>query len=196
MASGGELRGWDKYCQLVSESYAAAPAGSSAGVKSFRTLQDHIVSMFTRMQSRVKVEFVAEDPYQSVAQMEQEVKATGVLKVYSGDNQFEAWDRPEINLMLRAVHDFAAHLGALGRGVARTFDYKGELQAYNKHLALVGCQSAAVGAMFTEIVGQVSFFRHTGRFPQQKIVTLPQFEWCKLGAVRGYRIVDGDLVRG
>lgn len=196
VASGGELHGWDKYAQLVSESYAAASMRSGAGAKSFRALQEHIISMFTRMQSRVKVEFVAEDPYQSASQMEQEVKATGVLKIYSGDNQSEAWDRPEINLMLRAVHDFAAHLGALGRGVARTFDYKGELQAYNKHLTLVGCQSAAAGAMFTEIVGQVSFFRHTGRFPQQKIVTLPQFDWCKLGVVRGYHIVNGDLVRG
>ncbi len=195
VAAGGTLRGWDRYVQLVAEAYAAAPARSGAGVKSFRALQDHIIRMFTRMQSKVRVEFVGYDPYQSAEQMEQDVRATGVLKIYSGDNQAEAWDRPEINLMLRAVHDFAAHMGAMGEGRVRTFDTKGEFQAYNKHLNLVGCQSAAAGALFTEIVGQVSFARYTGRFPAQKIVTLPQFDWCRLGAVQGYRIVDGDLVR-
>jgi hypothetical protein len=195
VAAGGQLRGWDRYAQLVTEAYVAAPARSGAGVKSFRTLQNHIIRMFTRMQSKIRVEFVEQDPYQSAEQMEQEVRATGVLKIYSGHNQAEAWDRPEINLMLRAVHDFAAHLGAMGKGRARTFDLKGEYQAYNKHLNLVGCQSAAAGALFTEIIGQVSFARHTGQFPSQKIVTLPQFDWCRVGAVQGYRIVDGDLVR-
>lgn len=196
VAAGGQLHGWDRYAQLVAEAYAAAPARSGAGNKAFHALQQHIIRMFTRMQSKIKVEFVEEDPYQTAAQMEQEVRATGILKIYSGDNQAEAWDRPEINLMLRAVHDFAAHMGGLGRGRTRTFDLKGELQAYNKHLNLVGCQSAAAGAMFTEIVGQVCFAWHTGRFPSQKVVTLPQFDWCSLGAVQGYRIVDGDLVQG
>lgn len=193
VAQGGDLSGWDRYAQLVAEAYAAAPAKSDAGVRSFLALQDHIVRMFTRMQSKVRVEFVPEDPYQSAAQMEEEVRRTGVLKIYSGDNQADAWDRPEINLMLRAVHDFAAHLGALGRGKARTFDLKGEYQAYNKHANLLGCDSHAAGALFTEIVGQASYFRHFGRFPVQKIVTLPQFDWCRLGHVRGHRVVDGDL---
>lgn len=196
VAAGGRLRGWDRYAQLVAEAYAAAPARDSAGVKAFRVLQQHIIRMFARMQSKVRVEFVEDDPYQSAEQMDREVRDTGVLKIYSGHNQAEAWDRPEINLMLRAVHDFAAHMGAMGEGRVRTFDLKGEMQAYNKHMNLVGCRSAATGALFTEIVGQACFARYTGRFPSQKIVTLPQFDWCNLGAVQGFRIVDGDLVGG
>ena len=193
VAQGGDLHGWDKYVRLVAEAYDASPARTGEGVKSFRALQGHIIRMFARMQSKVRVEFVADDPYQNAAQMEKEVRRTGVLKVYSGDNQVDAWDRPEINLMLRAVHDFAAHLGALGRGTSRRFDLKGEYQAYNKHANLIGCGSHATGALFTEIVGQVSYFHHFGRFPVQKIVTMPQFDWCSLGSVQGYRIVDGDL---
>jgi hypothetical protein len=195
VAQGGELRGWDKYAQLVADAYDAAPMRSGAGVKSFKTLQEHIIRMFTRLQSKVQVEFVEDDPYQSAEQMEREVKETGILKIYSGDNQAEAWDRPEINLMLRAVHDFAAHMGAMGKGKIRSFTFKGEYQSYNKHLQLIGCGSKATGALYTEIIGQVSFFRHTGRFPKQKIVTMPQFDWCKLGNVQGYRIIDGDLVK-
>lgn len=194
LASGGTLSGWDRYAQLVAESYAAAPMRSGDGVKAFKTFQTHIVRMFTRMQSKVRVEFVDYDPYANATEMKEDIKRTGVLKVYSGDNQAEAWDRPEINLMLRAVHDFAAHLGAMGRGKIREFSLKGEFQAYNKHVNLIGCNSIAGGALFTEIIGQVSYFHHYGRFPKQKIVTLPQFDWCKLGLVDGYRIVDGDLV--
>ena len=195
VAQGGTLHGWDKYVQLVAEAYGAAPRTSGSGVKSFSVLQEHIIRMFTRMQSKLEVEFVEDDPYQSAAQMNREVKETGVLKVYSGFNQAEGWERPEINLMLRAVHDFAAHLGALGRGAIRNFTLKGEMQAYNKHLNLIGCQSKATGALFTEIVGQVSYYRYYGQFPHQKVVTLSQFNWCKLGEVQGYKIVDGDLVK-
>lgn len=195
VAQGGTLHGWDKYVQLVAEAYGAAPRASGSGLKSFEVLQEHIIRMFTRMQSKLEVEFVDDDPYQSASQMNREVKETGVLKVYTGFNQAEGWDRPEINLMLRAVHDFAAHLGALGKGKIRSFTLKGEMQAYNKHLNLIGCQSKATGALFTEIVGQVSYYRYYGQFPHQKVVTLPQFNWCKLGDVQGYKIVDGDLVK-
>jgi len=195
VAAGGRVHGWDRYAQLVTEAYDNAPMRTLAGEKSFAALQEHIIRMFQRMQSRVRVEFVADDPYASAEQMAREVKRTGVLKIYSGDNQSEAWSQPEINLMLRAVHDYAAHLGALGRGRARTFDQRGELQAYNKHLALVGCQSAATGALFTEIVGQASYFHYTGGFPEQKIVLLPQFNWCVLGEIRGFRIEKQDLQR-
>ena len=195
VAEGGTLHGWDKYVQLVAEAYGAAPRSSGSGIKSFSVLQEHIIRMFTRMQSKLEVEFVDDDPYQSASQMNKEVKETGILKVYTGFNQAEGWDRPEINLMLRAVHDFAAHLGALGRGAIRGFTLKGELQAYNKHLNLIGCQSRAAGALFTEIVGQVSYYRYYGQFPHQKVVLLPEFNWCKLGEVQGYKIVDGDLIR-
>ena len=49
VAQGGELRGWDKYAQLVADAYDAAPMRSGAGVKSFKTLQEHIIRMFTRL---------------------------------------------------------------------------------------------------------------------------------------------------
>ena len=189
-----QLHGWDRYVELVAKEYAAAPKTSAAGKKSFIALKKHIVVMFKRMQSRVKVEFVADDPYDSAAQMQAEVKKTGVLKIASGFNQSEAFG-PEVNLMLRAVHDFSAHLGSNPKNKPRPFSLKGELQAYNKHLALVGKQANGAGALFTEIVGQVCFYWYNGRFPDQKIVTLPNLDWSKIGVVKGYKIVDKDLVR-
>ena len=185
----GTLHGWDRYVELVALAYQAAPSKSGAGQASFINLKEHILTMFQRMQSRVEVRFVDRDPYDSAADMQKKVNETGVLEISSQFNQSEAFG-PEVNLMLRAVHDFAAHLGANPANKPRPFSLKGELQAYNKHLSLVGKQSHAAGALFTEIVGQVCYFFYFGKFPAQKIVTLQDFNWSKIGQVRGQRI-DG-----
>lgn len=187
------LHGWDRYVELVAQAYRAAPRTSGAGIKSFIALKEHILAMFMRIQSKVHVEFVDYEPYSSAEEMQQKVRETGVLEISSQFNQSEAFG-PEVNLMLRAVHDFSAHLGSNPKQKPRSFSLKGELQAYNKHLALVGSQSKAAGALFTEIVAQVCHYRYYGNFPQQKIVTLPDFDWAHLGKVRGFSIKDGDLV--
>lgn len=188
------LHGWDRYIELVAQAYEAAPSKSGDGKKSFIALKQHILKMFKRIQSRVKVRFVDNDPYSSAPEMQKKVRETGVLEISSMFNQSDAFG-PEVNLMLRAVHDFSAHLGSNPKNKPRPFSFKGELQSYNKHLALVGTQSHVAGALFTEIVGQVSFYWYNGDFPKQKIVTLPQVSWTKLGEVKGYRIVDKDLVK-
>ena len=190
----GPLHGWDRYVQLVAEAYEAAPKKTSEGSRSFIALKQHILTMFKRMQSRVEVRFVDYDPYKSAAEMRDRVAETGVLEIASGFNQSEAFG-PEVNLMLRAVHDFSAHLGSNPKKKPRPFSLKGELQSYNKHLNLIGKQSHAVGALFTEIVGQVCYYWYNGDFPSQKIITLPDFNWSKIGEVRGYKIVDKDLVK-
>ena len=194
VAAGGVLHGWDRYAQLVSEAYMRAPKRTLEGERAFRSLESHIVSMFKRIESKVRVEFTEQDPYASAQQMNRQIRRTGTLKVYAGDNQPQAWSDPEVNLMFRAVHDYAAHLGSMGRGDIRHFTYKGELQAYNKHLNLIGPSSPGAAALFTEVVGQVSHYWHTGEFEGQKVVLMPQFNHARLGEVRGYKISDGDLV--
>lgn len=189
----GELHGWDRYIELVAQAYRKAPTRTEAGASSFIALKMHILRMFTRIQSRVQVKFVDYDPYSSAEEMQQRVSETGVLEISSMFNQDEAFG-PEVNLMLRAVHDFSAHLGASPSKKPRSFSFKGELQSYNKHLALVGPQSKAAGALFTEIVGQIAHFWYYGGFPRQKIVTLPQFDWRRIGSVEGFQIVDRDLI--
>jgi hypothetical protein len=190
----GSLHGWDRYVELVAQAYEAAPKRTSAGQQSFIALKKHILVVFKRIQSRVEVKFVNHDPYSSAAEMQKAVAATGVLEISREFNQSEAFG-PEVNLMLRAVHDFSAHLGSNPKKKPRPFSLKGELQAYNKHLNFVGKQSKMAGALFTEITGQVCYYLYNGKFPIQKIVTLPQFNWAKLGEVRGYQIVGKDLVR-
>lgn len=190
----GTLHGWDRYIQLVAQAYKAAPKKTPEGAKSFIALKKHIVRMFKRMQSRVVVKFVDYDPYETAEEMRRAVRDTGIMEISSGFNQSEAFG-PEVNLMLRAVHDFSAHLGSNPKKKPRPFSLKGELQSYNKHLNLVGKSSKAAGALYTEIVGQVCYFFYYGDFPKQKIVTMPDFSWTKIGEVKGYKIVDKDLIR-
>ena len=69
---------------------------------------------------------------------------------------------------------------------------KGEVQAYNAHLHTV--PPAAAPALFTEVVGQASFFINNGYFPEQKIAVLPGFDYFNIGVVDGYDIISKELV--
>lgn len=191
--SGGTLHGWDRYIQVVAEEYQKSPKRTPKGEESYRALTEHILKMDKRIRSRIQVEYVDRDPYETSDEMRERVRDTGVLEVSTLFNQSEAFE-PDVNLMLRAIHDWLAHLGGNAAKKNRGFDFKGEMQAYNKHLSLVGRQAHAAGAMFTEIVGQVCYFWYFGQFPGQKVITLDRFNWAKLGEVRGMRIIDRDLV--
>ena len=189
-----EIRGWDKYAMLVAEAYKAAPKATGPGKASVSALVDHIVKMFQRINAVVEVKFVDYDPYKSAEDMQKKVKETGVLEISTLYNQSDSWS-PEVNLMFRTLHDFTSHLGSNPKKVAWShFTAKGELIAYNKHLALLGKDARAIPAIFTEIVGQAMYFHHYGDFPDQKAIILSDFDPIKLGSVKGYNIVDGDLV--
>lgn len=55
----------------------------------------------------------------------------------------------------------------------------------------------SVPALFTEIIGQAAHFWYFGSFPDQKIVSMgDKFDMVKLGNVKGYKIVNMDLVEG
>lgn len=195
MMVGEELHGWDKYIALVAHAYKKSPERTSAGENSFNALTMHIVKNFQRIISKVDVEFVDYDPYSSAEEMAEEVKTKGVLRVSTLYNQSEAFT-PEVNLKLRAVHDYLAHLQANpSRFAPKQFTFAGEVKSYNKHLQLIGPKSKAAAALFVEIIGQTCHEIHFGHFPDQKVITLPQFDYVKLGNVDGYSVIDGDLIK-
>jgi hypothetical protein len=74
------------------------------------------------------------------------------------------------------------------------FPTLGELKAYNAHVKMI--PPAAVPAMFSEVVGQISCFYLNGKSNcPQKMVILDDFDHINLGAVKGYKIVDKELVK-
>ena len=183
--------GWDLYGKLVSDAYEAAPSFDPIAASSFDALGPFIENMFKKIQSKVEVQFVGNDPYLNDDHMREEVERTGILKIWNGGTEHPIFSQ-ELNLKLRAVHDYMAHIQPIGFS-GTGFDQKGEIQAYNSHLHTI--PPAAAPALFTEVVGQASYYLHRGEFPIQKITFLPGFDYFNLGKVEGYDIVNKELIK-
>ena len=179
--------GWDKYCQLVAEAYAAAPSYEERAVASFEAMKPFVDKMFKRIEGVIDVHFVEEHPYENADELRQDVVKNGVLKISTLDAEHEVFD-PTTNAKFRAIHDFMSHIQR-----ATEFDAKGEIASYNAHLQTM--PPASHPALFTEVVGQACSFIVNGEFPEQKIALLPGFDYEKVGVVEGYDIVDKELVK-
>jgi hypothetical protein len=178
----------DSYARRVAKAYADAPVKQSGVIsvevgdkklegtvndfwdalnKSNHKLYKHILSKYD-------VEFVEEDPYETAQQMRKEVQNTGILKVYKGDSKHPYFSE-EDNWVFRAVHDYYTHIITH----SENFDLRGELRAYNTHAKLV--PTMALPALFTELVGQVSYAIVNGKFPVQKMAILSGFDFKNVG---------------
>jgi hypothetical protein len=171
--------GWDLYGELVAQAYERAPTFDPAAAGAFESLGPFVDKMFERIQSRVEIEFVDNDPYINDDHMREEVARWGVLKIFSGGTDHPIFS-DELNLKFRAVHDYMAHIQAIGFS-GTGFDQKGEIQAYNTHLHTI--PRKGIPALFTEVVGQASHFIHRGFFPEQKIAFLEGFDYMNVGEV-------------
>jgi hypothetical protein len=166
---------WDAYARAVSEAYMAAPDYDSSAVHHWEALNRSNHILYKRLLSKVEVEFTEEDPYPDQPTMKREVERTGVLKVYSGDNEHPYFSA-EDNLVFRAVHDYITHI------LTNTpFGLKGEVRAANTHLKMVPADARP--ALFTEVVGQVCAYIVTGKFQKQKIAVLDGFSYTNLGEI-------------
>lgn len=163
------------FVPIVARAYLARPPYEPAVVGSWVALAQHVEVMFRQLQSRVRVEFVGEDPYPDFESMERDVSRSGVMRVWTGASEHAAWP-PETNWQFRAVHDFVVHLGG-----DHGFSLRGEMGAYNRHVKIA--LPAAWLALFTEVVGQVCAFHFLGRFAEQKIAALYGFDYVNVGAV-------------
>ena len=55
---------------------------------------------------------------------------------------------------------------------------------------------AAIPAMFSEVVGQIScFYANNKKNCPQKTVILDDFDHVNLGVVKGYKIIDKELIK-
>lgn len=176
-----------KYAKLVTEAYDELPVMDQSAVPAWKALEQSTEKLFKRMTSKVRVEFVDEDPYTDAADMTNKVKESGILKIWNGEAGHPIWST-EHNLRFRAVHDYLTHIIA-----GAPFGLRGELRAYNTHAKLV--PPKAKPAIFTEVVGQVCSAIVTGSFPTQKVAIMEGFDYDRVGKVDGYQIDNKQLVR-
>ena len=180
--------GWNKYMQLVGQAYMDAPTIQPEAVASYEALGQWVNKFFERIVGVVDVKFVDYHPYKSSKEMIQRVKDEGVLLISTADADHPIFDA-ETNAKFRTVHDFGGHVQ---RKVP--FSYTGEIKAYNAHIKMIPPE--AIPAMFTEVVGQISCFYLNDKVNcPQKVVILDDFDPINIGAVKGYKIVDKQLVK-
>ena len=196
--SGQQLQGWDKYCQLVTEAYIAAPKETPEGLRMYEMFEDHITTLHPKIEKLYNIDYVNRQPYASAKEMGQKMQDTGTFEISSQFLQSANPQQRKINLQNRAVHDYFGHLRARAYekdpSVIGEFSLLGELQAYNNQLKVASPKM--VPLMFTLVVGQACHNFHMGNFPGLKLSVLPGFDYFNIGRVDGYGITkSGDLVK-
>jgi hypothetical protein len=110
--------------------------------------------------------FTEDDHYKSAKEMREKVTETGVIYIFSGNND-HPYLTPEENLKGRAVHDVFAHMVC-----GCPFSFQGELNAYyeqRKHYP-----EEVWATLFAEIPMQTAAFYYNGK----------RFEGIKQRAIR------------
>jgi hypothetical protein len=173
------LANYTEYSKLVADAYDARPVKDPEAVASYKVLLAHAKKMFKQLLSRIRIEFVNEpEPYKDAADMTKRVSEEGVMYVSTlfSENLVSGWT-PMENWIFRAVHDYIVHIGG-----KHDFTLRGEIGTYNRHAKLV--PPAALPALFSEVVGQVSYFLVRGKFPSpQKACVLYGFDYRQVGRV-------------
>lgn len=186
------------YAKMVAAAYDAAPINDTKAHPAYRALNQSNYAFWRKLLTRVQIECTTEDraedgkvftidgksyttrflgaqPYATAAEMSDDVKKTGVLKI-SVDYSSHPYFSVEDNIVFRSVHDYIVHIE--GR---KPFGLKGEIQAYNLHAKLVPEQGKP--AIFTEVVGQACYHEIYNKFPVQKCAILPGFDYTVIGVV-------------
>ena len=171
------------YAAVVAEQYDLQPVSDPKALPSYKALIQSNEKLFKQLQSKTRVNFTPDDPYQEPEQVASDVVKNRNLSIYSGSGNHPVIS-DEQNNIFRTVHDFYAHVGPNRQNVGKkftshNFTYRGELNAYLVHAKLL--PPAAIPAAFNEVVGQSSYFLLMNDFPPQKAAILEGFDYTKLG---------------
>lgn len=175
--------------QLVAGLYELSPIVDEKAIPAFKYLEEKIKSQYSMLQSRFVFNSTKDDPYKSVKDLSNQIniqKEKGIKKpevrVFNGGQDHPIFSN-DVNVMLRGVHDLIAHLAGM-----HPFSARGEYGAYNRHLKTLGNKingngQLAASALFTEIVGQTSYYYVYKKYPVQKAIILKDFDFYNVGAL-------------
>lgn len=197
LALAGNYKG-GIFQRLVAASYKLAPVSDSAALPAFQELARKIARQNDFLRHDFNFVPSSGDHYVSLKQLRRSIdaqrqagKRRADMYVYAeppgpeGDTAQQGHPvfSNDTNVMIRGVHDAIAHLGG-----NHPFSARGEYGAYNRHLkTLCNVQDARAGrclaaaALFTEIVGQTSFYYVYGQFAPQNAGFLPDFNFFNVG---------------
>ncbi len=197
LALAGNYKG-GVFQRLVAASYKLAPVSDPAALPAFQELARKMARQSDFLRHDFNFIPSSGDHYASLKQLRRSIdaqrqagKRRADMFVYAEppgpEEDAKQQGHPvytnDQNVMIRGVHDAIAHLGG-----GHSFSARGEYGAYNRHLkTLCNTQDARAGkclaaaALFTEIVGQTSFYYVYNAFAPQKAVFLPDFDFYNVG---------------
>lgn len=177
--------------RLVAAAYVNAPSFDREAAKLYRVLVTKVQRQKKMLGHRYNFQPTDDDPYPSMKAMSKDLdkqKAAGQRKVNvkvfgaeptgipeDPDTGEKVYSNDE-NIDFRSIHDIIAHY--FGQ---HPFSGRGEYSAYNRHIKTLGPQVARV--LFSEIVGQTSYYKIYGGFATQKVTFLPDFDPLVVGAL-------------
>jgi hypothetical protein len=217
LALAGNYKG-GVFQRLVAASYKLAPVSDPGALPAFQELARKMGRQNDFLQHDYRFIPSPGDNYASLKQLRRSIdaqRATGKRRadmfVYAEppgpEGDASQTGHPvftnDQNVMIRGVHDAMAHLGG-----NHPFSARGEYGAYNRHLKTLcnvqdakGGRCLAAAALFTEIVGQTSYFYVYRQYAPQKAVILFEFDHYHVGLLspssrlNGFFWVQGkDLV--
>jgi len=173
------------YAIVVAEAYQKAPTIDPRASEAYKVLVVSTQRLFQQVNKMVNVQFTKDDPYKSPEDAAQDVIQNKNLSVFSGGSPHPVMS-DEQNVMFRTIHDYYTHIGKnIGpskrgeRFKTHSFKFRGELNSYLTHTKLA--PQKAIPALFTEVVGQLSYYVATGNFVQNKAAILDGFDYINLG---------------
>jgi hypothetical protein len=128
-------------------------------------------TLFKKITSKINVEFVDEDPYKNHSEIVNDIKNNRRLKIWKGASDLHPIFSPIQNWIFRTVHDYFHDIGE--------FNLRGEYKVYNRQIKMA--KNKSIPALFTEIVGQVSYTVVTDKFPEQKVCKMLGFDYFNIG---------------
>lgn len=195
--------------RLVAAQYVLLPGFQPEAIPGYRDLMKKIQRQDKFLQSKFQFNPGMDDPYSSMKQMTKDIlaqKAAGIKKpafrVYAeppkGPQLSVLQHDPDLpgseghpllsndqNVTLRGVHDAIAHF--MGQ---HPFSARGEYAAYTRHLKTLcnvdqvknnNCLAAQV--LFTEIIGQTSYYYVYGSYTEQKAAIMYDFDFWNVGSL-------------
>lgn len=190
--------------RLVAASYQLSPRSDPEAMPAFEELADKMSRQHQFLQSKFK--FAPQSDFDTFS--------TKRLKSIINQQRAQGVARPELpvlstppegghpafsndqNVMMRGVHDIMGHVYGNNPISAR-----GEYAAYNTHLKtlcnieqLRAGKCLAAKALFTEIIGQTSYYYVYGNYTVQKAVFLPDFDVWRVGSLAPESNLNGFFV--
>jgi len=189
------------YQRLVAASYKLAPKQEPEAMPLFKLLADKVLKQEKMLKSKFRFAPQLDDPYPSMKAMTKHIKdqqAAGLkpeVRVLGAppEGGHPAVDN-DTNVSFRGVHDVIAHFYG-----QHAFSGRGEYSAYNRHLKTLPPKVAPI--LFTEIVGQTSFYKVYGTYTEQKAVILRDFNPFSVGELAAtsplnhYFVLDNKVLR-